>query len=67
MPSRTIYRCNKNVKIQKYIREESLAEYKNTVLNAIVELKNAITVFQNNVTSNNKQIQAILLLSQKEV
>ena len=29
------------------------------MLNAIVELKNAITVFQNNVTSNNKQIQAL--------
>lgn len=52
-------RLQNNVKIQKYIREERLAEYKNTVLNAIVELKNAITVFQNNVTSNNKQIQAL--------
>ena len=52
-------RLQNNVKIQKYVREERLAEYKNTVLNAIVELKNAITVFQNNVTSNNKQIQAL--------
>ena len=52
-------RLQNNVKIQKYVREERLAEYKNTVLNSIVELKNAITVFQNNVTSNNKQIQAL--------
>lgn len=52
-------RLQNNVKIQKYIREEHLNKYKNTVRQAIVELKNAMTIFQNNITRNNKQIQAL--------
>lgn len=52
-------RLQNNVRLQKYIKEEAMANYKSTVLNAVAELKNAMIAYQNEIKSNRYQAQAL--------
>jgi NodT family efflux transporter outer membrane factor (OMF) lipoprotein len=48
-------RLQNNVRLQKYIKAEALADYKQTVLDAVSEIKNAQTAFyENRAAAQNK-------------
>ena len=44
--------------LQKYIKEENLAQYKQALLNAVSELKNSMTAYENSLKSQKKQFVA---------
>lgn len=52
-------RLQNNVRLQKYIREEYVQQYKSAVLNAVAELKIAAFEYQRNLQANARQRQAL--------
>jgi multidrug efflux system outer membrane protein len=48
-----------NVKAQKYVKEEALQQYKQTVLNAVSELKNAMTAYLTEIAANRRYGKAL--------
>jgi len=52
-------RLKNNVEVQKQAKEEALAEYRHSILNAVSELKNAMVAYQNEIKSNRSHIQAL--------
>ncbi|MBQ8672408.1 MAG: TolC family protein [Alphaproteobacteria bacterium] len=58
MPILDWNRLQNNVLLQKYIKEENLAQYKQVLLNAVSELKNSMTAYENSLKSQKKQFVA---------
>jgi outer membrane protein TolC len=52
-------RLQNNVRLQKYIKKEALAEYKQTVLDAVSEIKNAQTAYYENRSAAQNQASAL--------
>lgn len=52
-------RLQNNVRLQKYIRDEALVNYKQTVLNALSEIKNAAYAYLEALTSNKHKQNAL--------
>ena len=52
-------RLQNNVLLQKYIKEEALADYKQSVLNAVTEIRDAQTAYQEAVKSAQSQYRAL--------
>lgn len=48
-------KLTESIKLQQLEKEEALVNYKNTIINAISELKKAITAYQNNLAINKQQ------------
>lgn len=49
-----------NVKLQKYIKSEALENYKQTLLNAVTEIKNAQTGYEETIKSAKNQYNALV-------
>lgn len=52
-------RLQNNIRLQKYIKKEALAEYKQTVLDAVSEIKNAQTAYYENRSAAQNQASAL--------
>lgn len=52
-------RLQNNVRLQKYIKAEALANYKQTVLDAVTEIKNAQTAYYENLSALQNRARAL--------